>query len=908
MNTLNRPCQARLCSWRACVSLCLVMLVAACGGGGGDDAAPPGGSSPTVTAITVSVTATSVGVGQTRTATAEARDQNGAVVSGVSFTWASSNAGVASVSGGVVTGVAVGTAGITASSGGVTSNVLSFSVMSTTVGSVVVDKPALFLPGSGQAAPLAAQVLDPQGAAASASVSWTSSAPDKVSVDAAGRVLALAIGSAQIVAQAGGVRSAPTLVVVAQPQAGALLVTDAQVVSVGTPLRLAAGAAAGVGTEYEVTLLGVATPAIGSLLIAAETAPVAGRVVAARTDAAGLVVTLALVPLPQLFSAYDIRFDIDLSAFGFEPVPDRAAARARSTVWSAAERARALARDRRLDVFEPFKVWDCDATIKAKLLAAPISLSLDNKLHLVLEDRPGHSKHALEGWADIVGSAGIKVDAGFEAKGECKAQGQLKLPVFGWFSAIVMPAVRFGIGAELKSEVLLVQGELSGTGKIGFEAVLGWECGGATTACRGLDQLKLTDNFKATSKIPSENDMQAKISGQFFAIAGLDAAIFFGAANAELVEARIGPKQAFDLAFEDDQVARLDYAASYTLSLDGVVKPGSALQKAIEAVVGDDSTALSFQAAFTSKIAESPKGVLSVSKNKVRPDAPVDFTVTLDPATVAYGPLGYNVTGVELYRRREGELKFTPFKFMDLIATHTATYRWVPALADAGRHEFAALVKTAIDVPLLEVAMNSVKEVEVACFAASAQSFNLAARARAQAAPATGTRERPQALACVDSWAGTATYIAKTPGLPTANIAAHSNVTWTFDHTEGGGLVTFHVYKPRGSFTVAFNSPDSCTFALAPNTFTIVDNPLAPAKLVIMEDPFNGPTYGIGGVQLIDTTVTASCPGKSDTVSELRGFQVFFATGSGPYVNGQTTLSGSIEDAATTASWSFSRP
>lgn len=907
MNTSNQPCPLRLRLWRSCVSLFLVMLVLACGGGGGDDTTTPGGSSSTVTAITVTFAATTVGVGQTRTATAEARDQNGAVMSGVSFTWASSNAAVATVSAGVVTGVAVGSTGITASSGGVTSNVASLGVTPTSVGSVVVDKPALFLPGGGQAAQLAAQVLDPQGAAASASVSWSSSAPDKVSVDAAGRVLALAIGSAQIVAQAGGVRSAPTLVVVAQPLAGALLVSDAQVVAVGTPLRLAPGAAAGVGTEYEVTLTGVATPALGSLMIAAETAPVAGKVVATRTDATGLVVTLALVPLPQLFSAYDIRFDIDLSAFGFEPVPDRAAARARSTVWSAAERARALARDRRLDVFEPFKAWDCDATIKAKLLAAPISLSLDNKLHLVLEDRPGHSKHALEGSADIVGSAGIKVDAGFEAKGECKAQGQIKLPVFGWFSAIVMPAVRFGIGAELKSEVLLVQGELSGTGKIGFEAVLGWECGGAVAGCRGLDQVKLTDNFKATSKIPSENDMRAKISGQFYAIAGLDAAILFGALNAEIVEARIGPKQSFDLGFEEDQAARPDFAASYELTLDGVIEPGSALQKAIEAVVGDDSTAVSLQAAFTSKIAESPKGVLSVSKTQVRPDAAVDFSVDLDPATVAYGPLGYNVTGVELYRRREGEVKFTPFKFMDLIATHKATYRWVPALADAGKHEFAALVKTAIDVPLLEVAANSIKEVEVACFAASPRSLDPAARARTQAAPA-GARERPQALACVDSWAGTATYIAKTPGLPTANIAAHSNVTWTFDHTEGGGLVQFHVYKPRGSFTLAFNSPDNCSFTLAPNTFTIVDNPLAPAKLVIMEDPFNGPTYGIGGVQLIDTTVTASCPGKPDTVSELRGFQVFFATGSGPYVNGQTTLAGSIEDAATTASWSFSRP
>ncbi len=906
MNTPNRAFHPALWTWRACALLFVGMLVSACGGGS-EDAAAPGTATPTVTAINVTVAGASVGVGQTRSATAEARDQYGAVMSGVSFSWASSNAAVASVANGVVTGVAVGSAGISASSGGVTSNVASLSVIASTVGSVVIDKPALFLPGSGQTAQLAAQVLDVQGAASSAGVTWTSSAPDKVSVDAAGRLLALAIGSAQVFAESGGVRSAPTLVVVAQPRAGALLVTDAQVVSVGPPLRLVPGAAAGVGTEYEVTLKGVAAPAVGSLLIAAESAPVAGKVLASRTDATGLVVTLAFVPLPQLFSAYDIKFDIDLSAFGFEPVPDRAA-RARSAVWSAAERARALAMDRRLDVFEPFKVWKCDATIKAKLLAAPIQLSLENKLHLVLEDTPGHSKHALEGSADIIGTAGIKVDAGFVASGRCDAQGQLKLPIFGWLSAIVMPAVRFGIGAELKSEVLLVQGELSGTGKVGFEAVLGWECGGTVAGCRGLDQVKLTDNFKATSKIPSENDMRAKISGQFYAIAGLDAAVFFGAFNAEIVEARIGPKQSFDLGFEEDQVARPDFAASYELTLEGVIEPGSALQKAIEAVVGDDSTTISFSAATTRKIAESPKGVLSVSKTTVRPDSPVDFSVDLDASTVAYGPLGYNVVGVELWVRKEGATKFTPFKSMSLIASNKATYRWVPALADAGKHEFAALVQTAIDVPLLEVAENSIKEVEVACFAASAQSADPGARGRAQAATSGGARARPQALACVDSWVGTATYIGKTPGLPNDNITSHSNVTWTYDHTEGGGLVQFLIYKPRGSFTLALNSSNGCSFALSPSTFTIVDDPLTPAKLVLMDNPLTGPTYGIGGAQLVDTTVTASCPGKSDTISELRGFQVIYAQGSGPYVNGQTTLSGSIEDAATTASWSFSRP
>ena len=64
--------------------------------------------------------------------------------------------------------------------------------------------------------------------------------------------------------------------------------------------------------------------------------------------------------------------------------------------------------------------------------------------------------------------------------------------------------------------------------------------------------------------------------------------VLFGAINASIVEARIGPKQSFDLAFEEDQAARPDYASSYDLKLQGVVKPGAALKKAIKMVIGDD--------------------------------------------------------------------------------------------------------------------------------------------------------------------------------------------------------------------------------------------------------------------------------------------------------------------------------
>ena len=299
----------------------LPLLLVACGGG--DDSG--GETLSHVATITVSPSNASIVVAQTQTIKAEARDQNGVVMTGVSFTWTSSNSSVAVVIDGVATAVAAGITGITASSGGVTSNSTALTVAVSSTSSVVIDTPAVFFPATGQSAQLTAQFLDPLGASSAGTVTWSSSSPDKVSVDGSGRLVALAIGSAQIFAEAAGVRSAPTLVFVAQPQPGALLVTDAQVVSVGPLLRLAAGASPGVGSQYEVTLRGVEAPTPGTVVLASETAPIAGKVVITRQETDGLVVTLALAPLYELFSAYDIRLDHRLSAFPLEAVPEKSA-------------------------------------------------------------------------------------------------------------------------------------------------------------------------------------------------------------------------------------------------------------------------------------------------------------------------------------------------------------------------------------------------------------------------------------------------------------------------------------------------------------------------------------------------------------------------------------------------------
>lgn len=103
-----------------------VFLLSLSGCGGGSSG---GGSGTTISSIAITPATASVATGATQQFTAVAKDSAGATVSGVTFTWASSNTGVATISSsGLATGVAAGSANITAKAGGVTSNTSALTV------------------------------------------------------------------------------------------------------------------------------------------------------------------------------------------------------------------------------------------------------------------------------------------------------------------------------------------------------------------------------------------------------------------------------------------------------------------------------------------------------------------------------------------------------------------------------------------------------------------------------------------------------------------------------------------------------------------------------------------------------------------------------------------------------------
>ncbi|WP_309571691.1 hypothetical protein [Deinococcus sp.] len=191
----------------------------------------------------------------------------------------------------------------------------SGSPPASTVRRVVITPGTFLLTTAGQTRQLTAVAYDAQGQPVQTPLSWSSTAAAQLSVDAGGQVTAHSLGSAQIVAEAGGVRSAPAFAVVAQPRPGALLVTDAEVLRIGPPLNRPAGVYPGVGTRYEVNLSGVSDVPVGTAVLAAETAAVAGKVVSSRVEGASLVVLLEQVPLPALFDRYHLDWTIDLSPY-----------------------------------------------------------------------------------------------------------------------------------------------------------------------------------------------------------------------------------------------------------------------------------------------------------------------------------------------------------------------------------------------------------------------------------------------------------------------------------------------------------------------------------------------------------------------------------------------------------------
>jgi hypothetical protein len=609
---------------------------------------------------------------------------------------------------------------ITNSAGSVTSGnaVITVTAAAGTTASIDLEQSASLLTGVGQSKLLGARPVDGQGVPVAGSVSWQSSNPTDVSVDSAGRITSNAIGSAMVFATANGVKSQPVFVIVADPQPGTLMLEDSQVVAVGGPLNLGSDRVAGVGTRYEVTVTGVApAPAPGTVVLAAGDAAVAGKVASTRADGSNLVLTLEIASLPDTLARYDIDWDIDLSSVPVDPIEVEGPITVTST-QSKMHKA-VLSAPASLGEFT------CSGEVTAGLASTSITLTpqISARFQVVSNrldpnDPPGYSKLALVGSQGLQGTASISFDPRFEGELTCVAQTSLKIGVTGAAGVLVMPKLRIGVGFSADAKFRVANGEIKLTGKVGVEETLGFECG--QSGCQALKTAKLVDDFKLTTTVPSWNQMKVDLNGRVFGLAGVDASLFLGLVNAEIIEARVGPQQSFDLMFPDDQAQNPGDASKYKLDMLTTIGPGAAIKEAIKRFIGDDNVSLNFDASFPTPLATSPKGTFQLSADRVAYGTPVAFQVVLDQDSLTYPFVGqdfepaYNVEEVQIWRRKATDPNFVLWQPLPASnGRSTFQYEWTPTSADTGDWEFAAFTDTAVPVPIVEVADDSSRRLHV---------------------------------------------------------------------------------------------------------------------------------------------------------------------------------------------------
>lgn len=184
-----RPARVLLAAFLAALTAC----------GGGSDGTSPVTEPPVVASVGVTPISQTLSPGGTVTLTATARDAGGNILVGRAVTWSSSAPSIATVSGGLVTAIAVGNASIVATVEGRTGEV-PIQVVPIPVASVVVTPDSSDV-AVGSTRPLAAATRDAVGATlAGRIVTWTSSNTAMATVSSAGVVTGVLPGTVTITA------------------------------------------------------------------------------------------------------------------------------------------------------------------------------------------------------------------------------------------------------------------------------------------------------------------------------------------------------------------------------------------------------------------------------------------------------------------------------------------------------------------------------------------------------------------------------------------------------------------------------------------------------------------------------------------------------------------------------------
>jgi hypothetical protein len=605
--------------------------------------------------------------------------------------------------------------------------------------------------------------------------------------------------------------------------------------------------------------------AAGTILLASESAQVAGKVVSTRDESGTLVVTLELRPLHELLGRYHIDWDLEVGPYAEDD--------ALAPVMAPGSPPAALRQRSAAAVLRPFTAASCEFDFEASLSKKTISLSPSSSLRwTVAETRddpnqgPTYVKHALVGAFSLTGNVEVGLNAGLSVSGTCLAQlPPIRIAAFGAVSVLVMPAVRLGVGIELSGTLTVATGTVGISGKVGVQPEIGWECGPAPLPCRGLANLSEIREVTPKLEAPSIHGMKVELHAQVFALVGLDLAVLGGLGGYfGIAEARIGPKQSATLAFEDDQAHQGD-SASYDLKLSGSIGPGPGLSAAIKKVIDDDSVSVDLRFRRDLDLSESPKGTLTVDKEKAGINEQVKLTVDITPPTASYVGIGYNVvSNPDLPEEaRRGRVRAGSGSGDRSSASNQTHFEkvWKPKEADLGKNELAAFVHTEVHdtgvLPLLEIADDSRKQVEV-------QAVCLSGLRSARGAPALVSQQQQGGDCTVN---GTLRHVVTTgTGAESTTSTGQGSVKFVQDETSSSGSQI--VFRPDSSSTcsvVIDGSQGGCTVHATSTLCNFITDRSALA--VSIDSSTDPPTYTYNAMVGANVTLHESirCPGGPNT-------------------------------------------
>jgi len=502
-------------------------------------------------------------------------------------------------------------------------------------------------------------------------------------------------GTTQVSAVVGNttVAAPPVMFYSAQPTAGALKVSDAQVVS--APMALDAAASRGLGFQYRTTLSGIGLPPIGSLMVGTGAQPIAGKVVAAQSNSAvpaNVDVVLELVPLHELFA------ELNVSASYTEDEMTRMLVAAPAhQVINGAERARPLSMSGAACKGDSpalgVLTGELEATVNPHLTF--------EMLYKVTNHAPQEMRFLARGSVDVTGKAVVNLGASVTGGVTCKTTlGYIPIPVTGPLSPFIAPIIPLDAKLELAAQVSVNAFSFSAEFKQSAEMDFGFRYN-ATFEPAQFDayrRLEFSDpELTRNVSFPTDASLHVKAT----AFMGLSSGMALGGvlARLEVIEVYAGPEFEAKFGGSYDVANDTVYTSEYVLKGKAGIGPGEHVQTFFEKVLLSPK-AIDLSAKLERQIARTAAPArLGIDHESFGVGERLGFTLNLEASTVDFPLVGYNVNEVRIYR-----MNYEPNRTAQLVASAPAVpgqtafvLEWISDFAgevvdESGRPAFYAFV------------------------------------------------------------------------------------------------------------------------------------------------------------------------------------------------------------------------